>query len=159
MRGLFVPVVMILLSASAAQAQSGKIALPRFFNPPPPRAQVADAQIWDPYPLPEVGGPADSTRPRDFFYPPPEATRGRVWQGAPGTFPRNAPWLRSQAPVDYPNIRKRLSARRTAPAVETVTEDGPAMPPAADNKAAEKQDDELNIYEQAEEKIPAPRGK
>jgi len=158
MRGLFVPVVMVLLSASAAQAQSGKIALPRFFNPPPPRAQVADAQIWDPYPLPEVGGPADSTRPRDFFYPPPEATRGRVWQGAPGTFPRNAPWLRSQAPVDYPNIRKRMSSRRTAQAVEATTEDGPAFVAPPQDKPGE-QDAERNIYEQPAEKVPAPQAK
>lgn len=118
MRLAILMAVMIVAGGSVGQIQAaGGIQLPRFFDPPPPRAQIADAQIWDPYPVPDIGmGPADSARPRDFQYPPPEATRGRVWQGAPGTFPRAQPWLRSQAPVDYPNIRKRLmSSRRTAP--------------------------------------------
>jgi len=120
------PVCTILSLLSAAPLSAGNIQFPRLFAPPPPRQQIAEAQIWDPYPLPYVGGPVDSTRPRDFFYPAPEATWGRYPN--PGTFPRSAPWLRSSAPVDYPNIRKRLpSSRRTAaPPAETV----PAAPPA-----------------------------
>jgi hypothetical protein len=117
MRRISGPVVAILVTLTAAQTLAGNIQMPRLFDPPPPRAQIADAQIWDPYPLPGVGTPTDSTRPRGFFDPPPEATRGRYPN--PGTFPRSAPWLRSSAPVDYPNIRKRLpSSRRTAPVVQ-----------------------------------------
>jgi hypothetical protein len=125
MRRIVIPVVSITVTLAATYAQAQNVRWPQFFNPPPPRAQVADAQIWDPYPLPDVGGPADSTRPRDFFYPPPEATRGRYPN--PGTFPRSAPWLRSQAPVDYPNIRKKLSSRRAQPANEMPGEFGSAV--------------------------------
>ncbi|HVU89565.1 MAG TPA: hypothetical protein VHD36_19710 [Pirellulales bacterium] len=146
MRGKCLTVAVILMMAVAFAAvwagearAAGGIALPRLFNPPPPRAQVADAQVWDPYVLPETSvGPPDraaNVRPRDFLYPPPEATRVRVWYGAPGTFPRPQPQLHSWAPVDYPNIRKRfISSRRTAPAGVPV-EQGPALetPPEGDD--------------------------
>ena len=63
MRRISGPVVAILVTLSAGQTTAGNIQMPRLLNPPPPRAQIADAQIWDPYPLPDVGGPTDSTRP------------------------------------------------------------------------------------------------
>jgi hypothetical protein len=144
----------ILTGVVVGQVQAaGGIALPKFFNPPPPRQQVADAQVWDPYPMPDIGaGPADSARPRDFQYPPPEATRGRVWQGAAGTFPRSQPWLRSQAPVDYPNIRKRLiSSRRTAPVSDAPVDAGPALQSPDENAPAH---DAVN--EGDSEAVPAP---
>jgi hypothetical protein len=124
MRCTFGLVVAILVTLSAASLKAGGIQLPRLFNPPPPRAQVAEAQIWDPYILPDMAFPIDGTRPRDFN-PPPEATRGRY--PSPGTFPRQAPELRSWAPVDYPKLRKRLpSSRRTW----KVVDDAPAAQPA-----------------------------
>jgi hypothetical protein len=154
---LAVIAAVILSSVSAHEAQAaGGIALPRFFNPPPPRAQIADAQVWDPYPLPyESAGPVDSARPRDFQYPPPEVTRGRVWQGTPGTFPRPQPWLRSQAPIDYPNIKKRwVSSRRTAPAVSDFPVDaGPALEGPADGQTEKEK--VRNLYEGPAESVPA----
>ncbi len=111
MRRILLLVVAIAVTLPTAQAVAGNIQMPRLFNPPPPRQQVAEAQIWDPYPTYYAGHP-DSTRPRDFFYGPPEATIGR--QPRPGTFPRPEPWMRSQAPADYPNMRKRFLARQAA---------------------------------------------
>jgi len=118
MRHIWGLLVTILLTLFATSASAGDIQLPRLVNPPPPRQQVAEAQIWDPYPMRDVGPYADGTRPRDFLYPPPEATRGRY--PAPGTFPRPAPWTRSSAPADYPKLRKWwLRKRAETPPVET----------------------------------------
>jgi len=103
--------VAILVTLPVPLKAEGYIQLPRLFDPPPPRAQVAEAQIWDPYPLQGMANATDRDgRPRDFFYPPSPATRGRY--GNPGTFPRPAPWVRSSAPADYPNLRKRLLRKR-----------------------------------------------
>jgi hypothetical protein len=118
-RQTFGPVLAILLILPAARLRAeGGIQLPRLFDPPPPRAQVADAQIWDPYPMQGLANATDHDgRPRDFFYPPPEASRLRY--GNPGTFPRPAPWVRSSAPADYPNLRKRwLRKRAESAAIE-----------------------------------------
>lgn len=111
MHRILLLIVVTAVTLPTAQAVAGNIQMPRLFNPPPPRQQVAEAQIWDPYPTYYAGHP-DSTRPRDFFYGPPEATIGRY--PAPGTFPRSEPWMRSQAPADYPNLRKRFLARQAA---------------------------------------------
>jgi hypothetical protein len=131
MRRTFGPVVLMLVTLPTASLKAGGIQLPRLFNPPPPRAQVADAQIWDPYILPDMGFPVDGTRPRDFA-PQSEVTRGR--QPLPGSFPRPNPQYRSWAPVDYPNIGKRLrSSRRTW----KVVDDAPAAPAAQSSQPAE----------------------
>jgi hypothetical protein len=159
-------VAVIFTAAWTGQAlAAGGIALPKFFNPPPPRAQVADAQVWDPYVIPETSvGPPDreaNVRPRDFQYPPPEATRGRVWRGAPGTFPRQPAALQSSAPIDYPNIRKRLfSSRRTAPA-EMQIDQGPTFETPADGNSSKTDDGEYvpaRPTKQSSMRVPRPPG-
>ena len=128
-RRLLGPVVAVAVTLSAVAVQAAGIQMPRLFNVPPPRAQVAEAQIWDPYILPDMGFPVDGTRPRDFA-PPPEATRGR-WltnPGNPGVFPRQNPELRSWAPVDYPKIGKRLRSSRRTWTVDDTGEPVAALP-------------------------------
>ncbi|MBI2826932.1 MAG: hypothetical protein HYX69_19830 [Planctomycetia bacterium] len=85
------------------------------FNPPPIAVQRADAQRFDPYPLPDVGPGtyADGFRPRGFLEPPPEATRGR-WP-RPGTFPRVAPVPVPVAPPASPAPRPVEAVPAPAP--------------------------------------------
>ena len=127
MRCMVGPVAAILVTLSATHLwAAGGIQLPLLFNPPPPRAQLADAQIMDPYPLPDVAPYGDGSRPRGFLYPPPEATRGR-WP-TPGTFPRSEPWLRSSEPAYSPT--------RRLPRFRTLAPEVPIDSPAAAEGAA-----------------------
>ena len=128
--------ILVTLPAVRLRAE-GYIQLPRLFDPPPPRRKVANAQIWDPYPLQGMANATDRDgRPRNFFYPPPQATRGRY--GNPGTFPRPAPWVRSSAPADYPNLRKRLLRKRaeTAAVEESIVPQESIQAPAAETQPA-----------------------
>ncbi len=153
---LAVMAAVVLSSASAGRRKRSEASRCRDSSIRLRPAQIADAQVWDPYPLPyESMGPVDSARPRDFQYPPPEVTRGRIWQGAPGTFPRQQPWLRLQAPVDYPNIKKRwVSSRRTAPAVADYPVDAcPALEGPTDS--ATEKEKVRNLYEGPAETVPA----
>lgn len=125
MRCLLRATLTVLLAIAAAQASAGGIQLPRLADPPPPRQQVAEAEIWDPYAVPDLAPYNDGSRPRDFLYPPPKATRGRY--PAPGTFPRPAPWTRSSAPADYPKVHKWWQ-RKKAAAQTQVPQPVPAQP-------------------------------
>jgi hypothetical protein len=75
----------VLISASASPAMA-RIRDWKFWQMPPVEAQQRQAEIFDPYPMTDIG-PLDRTvRPPMWQYPTPEAARQR-WP-APGTFPR-----------------------------------------------------------------------
>lgn len=75
----------VLISASASPAMA-RIRDWKIWQMPPVEVQQRQAEIFDPYPMTDIG-PLDRTvRPPMWQYPTPEAARQR-WP-APGTFPR-----------------------------------------------------------------------
>ncbi len=108
-----------------------------FFSMPSSQQQVREAQIFDPYPLPDVG-PIDTTvRPRGFQYPPPEATRGR-WP-RPGTFPR-VQYAPSEGAIPQPGrpmppqVDDAVPQAKVAPRRTRVSEPPmPSKPPVMDD--------------------------
>jgi len=75
----------VLISASASPAMA-RVRDWKIWQMPPVEAQQRQAEIFDPYPMTDIG-PLDRTvRPPMWQYPTPEAARQR-WP-APGTFPR-----------------------------------------------------------------------
>jgi hypothetical protein len=75
-----------LLVATSASPALARIRDWKIFQMPPVDVQQRQAEIFDPYPMTDIG-PLDRTvRPPMWQYPTPEAARQR-WP-APGTFPR-----------------------------------------------------------------------
>lgn len=85
MRRVRILIAGVLVSASASPAMA-RIRDWKIWQMPPVEVQQRQAEIFDPYPMTDIG-PLDRTvRPPMWQYPTPEAARQR-WP-APGTFPR-----------------------------------------------------------------------
>jgi hypothetical protein len=109
----------VLISASASPAMA-RIRDWKFFQMPPVDVQQRQAEIFDPYPMTDIG-PLDRTvRPPMWQYPTPEAARQR-WP-APGTFPRVR--LPEDTHAKYPQQRFVPSE----PATEEVQPPAPTDP-------------------------------
>jgi hypothetical protein len=111
----------VLISASASPAMA-RVRDWKIWQMPPVEVQQRQAEIFDPYPMTDIG-PLDRTvRPPMWQYPTPEAARQR-WP-APGTFPRVR--LPEDTHVKYPQ------QRFLPPEDAAVEEVGPGAPAQAE---------------------------
>lgn len=125
----------LLLTVAASLAATGcssAIRYPKLVGPGPAGYQRANAEAFDPYPLPDLGPPIDGGRPREFGIPRNEVERAQDYSivqaarrgqrpGAPATAVVGAPMVATPPPA--------FSApSTTAPAFVPTTPTSPAVP-------------------------------
>lgn len=88
---------LFLIAALAATGCSSAIRYPKLRGPGPAGYQRANAEAFDPYPLPDLGPPIDGGRPREFGIPRNEVERAQDYsivqaarRGLPPGTPPNA---------------------------------------------------------------------
>ncbi len=125
----------LLLTVAASLAATGcssAIRYPKLVGPGPAGYQRANAEAFDPYPLPDLGPPIDGGRPREFGIPRNEVERAQDYSivqaarrgqrpGAPATAVVSTPMVATPPPA--------FSApSATAPAFVPTTPTSPAVP-------------------------------
>ena len=72
--------VLIVAATLAAVGCSSAIRYPKLRGPGPAKYQRANAEAFDPYPLPDLGPPIDGGRPREFSTPRNEVERAQDYE-------------------------------------------------------------------------------
>ena len=75
-RPAFSPLLIVVASLAAVGCSSA-IRYPKLRGPGPAKYQRANAEAFDPYPLPDLGPPIDGGRPREFGIPRNEVERAQ----------------------------------------------------------------------------------
>lgn len=125
-----------IVAACIAAGCSPTIRYPRLRHPGPAGYQRANAEAFDPYPLPDLGPPIDGGRPREFGIPRNEVERAQdftiVQAARRGVVPTPAAAAVS-APIVSPAAAPVPSAAPTfvpaAPSVPTYTPPAPVVTP------------------------------
>lgn len=123
----------LLLTVAASLAASGcssAIRYPKLVGPGTAKYQRANAEAFDPYPLPDLGPPIDGGRPREFGIPRSEVERAQdysIVQAARRGLPAGPP---TTALVGPPMVASPppFTAPSTAPAFVPTTPTTPTAP-------------------------------
>lgn len=123
--------LLIVVATLAAVGCSSTIRYPRLKGPGPAGYQRANAEAFDPYPLPDLGPPIDGGRPREFGTPRNEVERAQdysIVQAARRGLPAGPPAVAGPPMVASP---PPFTAPGTAPPFVPTTPTAPVYTPPA----------------------------
>ncbi|MBA4107656.1 MAG: hypothetical protein C0485_18130 [Pirellula sp.] len=129
-RPLFGPLLIVVASLAAAGCSSA-IRYPKLRGPGPAGYQRANAEAFDPYPLPDLGPPIDGGRPREFGIPRNEVERAQdysIVQAARRGQRPGPPTTAIAAPPMVASPPPAFTAPSSAPAFVPTTPTTPAAP-------------------------------
>jgi len=124
----------LLLTVAASLATTGcssTIRYPKLDGPGPAGYQRANAEAFDPYPLPDLGPPVDGGRPREFGIPRNEVERAQDYSIVQAARRGQRPGPPATAVVGTPMVATpppAYTAPGTAPAFVPTTPTTPAVP-------------------------------
>lgn len=134
--------LLIVVASLAAVGCSSAIRYPKLRGPGPAGYQRANAEAFDPYPLPDLGPPIDGGRPREFGIPRNEVERAQDYSivqaarrgqrpGPPATAIAAPPMVASPPPAfTAPNAAPAfVPTTPTSAAVPVYTQPAPVVTP------------------------------
>ncbi|WP_428305322.1 hypothetical protein [Lacipirellula sp.] len=123
--------ILLIVAAASAIGCSSTIHRPQLRSPGPAKYQRANAEAFDPYPLPDLGPEIDGGRPREFGIPRNEVERAQDYSIVQAAR-RNS--LTTQAPavpfVGGSSVPMTMPGT-TAPAFTPTTPSVPSYTPSA----------------------------
>ena len=136
-RPAFSPLLIVVASLAAVGCSSA-IRYPKLHGPGPAKYQRANAEAFDPYPLPDLGPPIDGGRPREFGIPRNEVERAQDYSivqaarrgqrpGPPTAAIAAPPMVASPPPFTVPSTAPAFVP--TTPTIPVYTPQPPVVTP------------------------------